>query len=311
MAKQPQKPTEKQEQREAPQQTQADDQLRRQIEALQNDLATAEASLRATTQERDELAALLADARDTSENRRLNIEATAKERDNLKAALERLDAATKGAIMPDDGWSSERARDLTDRVPPEQRPLLLGDLLAMLAPHAGETGQQESAADVLRRLVAEVGVLRAAVANAQNAVGVVEARAAQAEAEVVRLQNAMVAQRSPHALVEIAMDQIADTLQPVAEAIGLQKMPHTLVLSQLIREWVGLRELLGKQPMVALAVRDDGTEKLAERYSLLLMEWDGKSLSPTVLEGPARPWSDLINAMERAVQTRLVPIPFR
>jgi hypothetical protein len=235
-----------------------------------------------------------------------------KERDALKVRVSVLESAAESPPVAVEGWASERAKELVGRVAPHDRELLLGDLLALLAPHAGETGVNETAADVLRRLVLE----HERSGEANQRLGESLFRAGQdleaANGTIGGLQAALVARRAPDAgageLLRRIYNAIVDS-GPVESVAGAQDLVSGM-FPRIITEWRGLRGFLSPQPLAAVAVRDDSTETLAERYSLILMEWDGKHLSPTVLE-EARPWADLVRLLQHTVSTRLVPPTFR
>lgn len=212
---------------------------------------------------------------------------------------------------PESGWSSPRAKELVEAVAPNERPLLLGDLLALLAPHVGETGANETAADVLRRKMKDLSDTTWALGAERNggALLLKEYEATLAKAET--LQAAMVARRSAIAEAHAEAQSIAATLSangfpPVTDTTEVMAQFHAVM-----KEWNGLRAMLSQQPMVAVVVRDDSTPSLAERYALGVLEWDGKRLNFEMLEGPARPWSELVRLMKHTVDTRLVPPTFR
>lgn len=238
----------------------------------------------------------------------------AKEWQSLAGQMEKdLDALRAApptpAELPASGWSSERARELVRAVSVVDQPYLLGDLLELLAPHVGETGANEGAADTLRRVLKE----RAEHAFAHGVMSValdeMTKSAERFKADAEKLQAAMVARRAPDADAELRMAALIQALGP-ASAVHQGLVVHALA-ARVVDEWRDLRDLLPKRPMVAVAVRDDSTKEIAERYSVGVLEWDGKAVKFDLLEGPARPWADLVRTMNHAVATRLVPPTFR
>lgn len=214
--------------------------------------------------------------------------------------------------MPESGWSSPRAWELVAAVPAEQRALLLGDLLVQLAPHAGETGANETASDVLRRKLADLEVSQNALKTAQAGALLTTSRNEHLTSQVARLQAAMVARRAPDAVAEVMLGQFQQLLEGPAVLLGhpASEFPMALVLEQVISEWRGLRGFLSAQPLVAVAVRDDSTPELSERYALLLLEWSGKALAVSTVERRL-PWGDIAPRMRSIISTRLIPAPFR
>lgn len=216
---------------------------------------------------------------------------------------------------PVSGWSSPRAKELVEKVPTNQRELLLGDLLADLAFLAGETGKNETAQDVLSRRVHEAAKLRQELEDLQKKYDVLAQHHRAEREQVLELQAAMVAKRSPDAGAGATLEQIGGILAGAAGALDGPGILHPsdlpALLERMLREWLGLRELLGKTPMTAVAVRDDSTPALAERYALMVLRWDGAKLDFEMVDGPARPWVDLARPMRHAVDTKLVPSTFR
>jgi hypothetical protein len=234
------------------------------------------------------------------------------ERDTLKARVSVLESAAESPPFAVEGGASDRAKELVGRVAPHERELLLGDLLVLLSIHAGEEGANETATDVLRRKVTEAAMVRLELENLTKSYTNLIEREKWKDRENTSLRGALVARRAPDAgageLLRRIYNAIVDS-GPVESVAGAQDLVSGM-FPRIITEWRGLRGFLSPQPMVAVAVRDDSTETLAERYSLILMEWDGKHLSPTVLE-EARPWADLVRLLQHTVSTRLVPPTFR
>jgi hypothetical protein len=234
------------------------------------------------------------------------------ERDALKVRVSVLESAAESPPFAVEGGASDRAKELVGRVAPHERELLLGDLLVLLSIHAGEEGANETATDVLRRKVTEAAMVRLELENLTKSYTNLIEREKWKDRENTSLRGALVARRAPDAgageLLRRIYNAIVDS-GPVESVSGAQDLVSGM-FPRIITEWRGLRGFLSPQPMVAVAVRDDSTEALAERYSLLLMEWDGKHLSPTVLE-ETRPWADLVRLLQHTVSTRLVPPTFR
>lgn len=277
--------------------------LEAEVERLRSDLASEKQQAGVEKQVHDELLA-------TMHAVAAAIEFSGPGKDLPNAVLERITSPRALAdAPPESGWSSPRAKELVAMVAPDVRLLLLGDLLAELAPLAGETGVNESAQDVLKR------VMEAAKGNALREAALIQEchetrkRAAAAEARESVLQAAMVARRSPSAEGEMRLALVIQALGP-ASAVHEGMTTHGLA-ARVVDEWLVLRELLGKQPMTAVAVRDDSTPNLAERYALGVLRWDGKRLVFDMIEGPSKPWADLVRPMRHAVDTQLVPPTFR
>jgi hypothetical protein len=233
------------------------------------------------------------------------------ERDALKVRVSVLESAAESPPVAVEGWASDRAKELVGRVAPQERDLLLGDLLVLLSIHAGEDGANETATDVLSRKVTEAAMVRLELENLTKSYTNLIEREKWKDRENTSLRGALVARRAPDATAGVVLDQICAAMGDAAREPGVTGPQDTLGLThRIIREWKGLRGFLSPRPLAAVAVRDDSTEALAERYSLLLMEWDGKHLSPTVLE-EERPWADLVRLLQHTVSTRLVPPTFR
>lgn len=260
--------------------------------------------------EKDMKATEARDAREVADT----MEALIEERDRLKVRVSTLEAAAGNPAMPADGWSSPCAKELVEKVPPSERELLLGDLLADLALLAGETGKNESAQDVLARRVHEAAKLRQELEDLQKKYDVLAQHHRAEREHVLELQAAMVAKRSPSAGAEMVLMQVGELVHNAAMELGsdpntpIQIVP---VVERVVNEWSGLRELLGAKPLTAVAVRDDSTPALAERYALMVLRWDGAKLDFEMVDGPARPWVDLARPMRHAVDTKLVPSTFR
>lgn len=223
-----------------------------------------------------------------------------------KTNEQRLD----GPALPLDGWASGTARQLVESVPPHERVLLLGDLLAKLLPHTGEHGQNETASDVLKRIMAEVDMLRGALTDAGKVVERYEQDRREASAKMVKVQSAMVARRAPDAEAGAVAERIAALLARVGFKIG-PAAEALDVVGRIVAEWQGLRGFLSEAPLTAVAVRDDGHKgPVRERYSLLVLSWDGKAVQTRVVEG-TRPWGDIRTYLEQTVRQNLIPVAYR
>lgn len=222
----------------------------------------------------------------------------------------------QGDALPVNGWASTTARQLVESVGPQPglrasdaRSLLLGDLLAQLLPHTGEAGQNETASDVLKRICADVGVLRGALAEAGK---VVDHRKAEYEAlseRMVKIQSAMVARRAPDAEWFGVRDQIASYLKAAGQDVG--SFGIVRCAEAMSKELVGLRAFFSEAPLTAVAVRDDGaTGPVRERFSLLVLTWDGKAVSMRYVE-ENRPWGDISPYLEQTTRKHLIPAAYR
>lgn len=213
---------------------------------------------------------------------------------------------------PSFGWSSKRAEDLVKAVPAAERELLLGDLLAQLAPHSGQTGENETATDTLQRLLRHLEANREHSESMTKIAREVNEENFRLKASLERAQNAMVARRAPDASSGATLERISAVIAENAPGHdGVSFVSVEDAVRKVVAEWKGLRAMLSPHPMRAVAVRDDSTPALAERYALMFVEWDGKRLNLEMLEGPSTPWMDLVRPMNHAVSTRLVPPAFR
>jgi hypothetical protein len=223
--------------------------------------------------------------------------------------------AQDAARLPEVGWSSTIARQLVETLPAKDRALLLGDLLSQLHPHTGEQGQNETATDVLRRIVAEVDMLRGALAKAKEAMDVDAMRMSSMSERMVKIQSAMVARRAPDAEAGAVIETLGRLLAGASTTMGrigiLTPSGLAEIAEAVLAEWRGLRAFLSEAPLVAVAVRDDGAKgPVRERFSLLVLKWDGKAVSTKVIEG-TRPWGDIAPYIQETVLKHLVPPQFR
>jgi hypothetical protein len=223
----------------------------------------------------------------------------------------------EGDPLPAKGWSSPRARELVEAVQAQPglrasdvRALLLGDLLVQLAPHVGETGQNETATDTLRRIIEE-GRRNAAreeslVAECQQE----RERANTLEEKHAKLQAALTARRSAINEAHAQAREVAETLQREGLPVVASTDEAMGQFHRIVQEWKGLRGFLSAAPLVAVAVRDDSTKEVRERYTVLLLEWDGKQVAVSTFDA-GMPWQDVAPRMRGLVETRLVPEPHR
>jgi hypothetical protein len=207
-------------------------------------------------------------------------------------------------------FASETARQLVEAIPKVEREPLLGDLLAQLLPSTGETGKNETASDVLKRLVAEADVLRGALAEAAKTV---DHRRSEFEAlseRMVKIQSAMVARRAPDAAAGAALEALATILVRVGRAPAHDGHLVSEVTT-IVSEWQGLRTFLSEAPLTAVAIRNDGHKgPVRERFSLLVLSWDGKAVSTKVIDG-TRPWGDIAPYLQETVLKHLIPSAYR
>lgn len=223
------------------------------------------------------------------------------------------DQRLEGPALPLGGWASDTARQLVEAVPPHERVLLLGDLLVQLLPHTGEQGQNETASDVLKRLLDEMRSLETAL-DAERKGGDILLREHRAQAEkMVKIQSAMVARRAPDAEAGAIMTWVEHALRP-ALAIHWPTGKRPLapeIIEKVVAEWKSLRAFFSEAPLTAVSVRDDGAKgPVRERYSLLVLTWDGKAVETRVVEG-TRPWGDIRPYLEQTVRQNLVPGAYR
>lgn len=237
----------------------------------------------------------------------------------LSEALTMLDKMNEqrleGPALPLNGWASDTARQLVEAVQTHERVLLLGDLLAQLLPHTGEHGQNETASDVLKRILAEVEMMRAALSEAGKVVASGEKERNAMSERMVRIQSAMVARRAPDAESGRLLEDLVTLLAPVAQGMGISseriRGAALPILLSLVKEWQGMRGFFSEAPLVAVAVRDDGAKgPVRERYSLLVLEWGGRSVQTRVVTS-ASPWGDIGPYLEQTVRKNLVPGAYR
>jgi hypothetical protein len=125
----------------------------------------------------------------------------------------------------------------------------------------------------------------------------------------VKIQSAMVARRAPDAEAGAMLEGVARIVSKTLGSPPSMRLLETLEAA--LKELVGLRAFLSEGPLVAVAVRDDGHKGPArERFSLLVLRWDGKAVATTVIEG-TRPWGDISPYLEQTVRKNLIPVAYR
>jgi Skp family chaperone for outer membrane proteins len=259
----------------------------------------------------EEIARLRADlaaVRDALQREKQRADAHDKERNEAALQVEALKKQLLGAAADAAPMSSPRAAELVLLVPPQDRMPLLGDLLEMLMPFAGETGANESAADALRRKLASDAESQEVEHQLREALRYAEQHRDAAMKRAETIQAAMVARRATDADGELRLAEVIQALGP-ASALLPGLTTHALA-AQVVREWQGLRGFLSPLPLVAVAVQDESTQELKERYTLLLLEWDGRKLSTTAVERRAS-WRDVRPRLDTVLATRLIPPTFR
>lgn len=213
----------------------------------------------------------------------------------LPAAVARLESLA---------YSSPLAAELVQRVPEADRVPLLGDLLAAVHPYAGEGFRAETAEEVVQRLTGEVSRLREENASLVTQATTARQEVALAQAEVSGLKAAMSAQRAPQSALVGRFAFLSQLLTEAGEEVSPAR-PEETALFEVLRERKSLREALGgaKTGQVAF-LRDDSSDGISERYTLLLGEVkDGRlSLGETV-GGNRASWVD----MRPIVESRVVP----
>ena len=224
------------------------------------------------------------------------------------APPEQKTAQNASAAMPVDRQGPTK---LADQVPAEDRMGILDDLLAQLQPYTAETGANETASDVLKRIINDWEALE--IRNHQNAEAHqrFQAELTKMADDNRRLRDAMVARRAPDAQAGAALEAIRATVGAHLPD-GKPPAPHEVSgkVTELLAEKKKLEEFFSEKPMTALGVRDDSTPELKERYSVLLVEWDGRKSSTSVLE-EKKPWGDLKALTQSTLDQRVVPAPFR
>jgi hypothetical protein len=219
----------------------------------------------------------------------------------------------EGPALPLGGWASATARQLVEAVSPNDRALLLGDLLAQLLPHTGEQGQNETASDVVRRIINDLELHKTSLTRAHADLQTRARQIDELSERMVKIQSAMVARRAPDAEAGALIEQVERALHPVL-AVHWPSGKRPLApeaIERVVAEWMGLRAFFSDAPLAAVAVRDDGHKgPVRERYSLLVLKWDGKAVSTTVIEG-TRPWGDISPYLEQTTRKHLIPAAYR
>lgn len=269
---------------------------------------------------RSDLMVLEQTAAGTAPNIALQTEPGKKAAHALSEVLTMMDKMNEqgleGDALPAFGWSSPRAKALVEAVQAQPglrssdaRALLLGDLLEQLAPHAGETGANETASDVLKRALAERRQLTDLTADVQQIHNDLEARMRAQSERMAKLQDAMVARRAPDAEAGTALERMSKLLDAaMVKRASTGGVVDTMAC--VLNEWQGLRSFLSPAPLTALAIRTDASPSTPERYTVLLLEWDGTALNVSTFE-KGEPWQDVAPHMRQLVDSALVPAPFR
>jgi hypothetical protein len=239
----------------------------------------------------------------------------------LDALHKAKDAGLEGDALPAKGWSSDTARQLVEAVGPQPglrasdaRSLLLGDLLALLLPHTGEQGQNETASDVVRRIINDLELHKTSLTRAHADLQTRARQIDELSERMVKIQSAMVARRAPDAEAGSLLEALGVGLTMVAKDMGITSSVPIQILpifERMRHEWRGLREFFSEAPFTAVAVRDDGHKgPVRERFSLLVLDWDGKAVKTQVVEA-VRPWGDISPYLEQTTRKHLIPAAYR
>jgi hypothetical protein len=255
------------------------------------------------------LRAELSAVRDALQREKQRADAHDKERNEAALQVETLKKQLLGSTA-DAPMGSARAAELVLLVPPQDRMPLLGDLLEMLMPFAGETGANESAADALRRKLASDAESQEVEHQLREALRYAEQHRDAAMKRAETIQAAMVARRATWAASGPKLLEMVRILRESGYTCNDDGMEVLTIFQQIVMEWRGLRGFLSPLPLVAVAVQDESTPELKERYTLLLLEWDGKKLSTTTVERRAS-WRDVRPRLDAVLATRLIPPTFR
>lgn len=215
-------------------------------------------------------------------------------------------AATRAETL---AYSSPLAASLVQQVPEADRVPLLGDLLAAVQPYAGEGFRAESAEDVVARLLSEVKRLRDENVSLASQATKSAQDAAASQAEVYALKSAMVAKRAPQSALVGRFEFLSRLLKESGEEVS-EARSEEAALSDVLRERKSLREALGggKTAQVAL-LRDDSSEGVSERYTLLLGEVkNGRLTLEETVGGNRASWVDMRPIVESKVVPFLTPL---
>lgn len=207
-------------------------------------------------------------------------------------------------------FSSALAARLVEAVPEADRIPLLGDLLAALHPFVPEATQDETAEETVRRLTAEVTRLREQVltTGTRLAEALMREKGAQEQAESLRIT--MSARRSPETALVSRFATMREAL--ASEGLRVEEGREEQVVAGVLAERRALREVFANtaKPARLAVLRDDSSDGVRERFTLLLGEVKDGRLSLSPAGAPNSSWIDLRPAVETRVVTFLTPVEF-
>jgi hypothetical protein len=207
-------------------------------------------------------------------------------------------------------FSSALASRLVEAVPEADRIPLLGDLLAALHPFVPETTEDETAEETVRRLTAEVTRLREQVLTTGTRLAEALMREKGAQEQAESLLVTMSARRSPETALVSRFATMREAL--ASEGLRVEEGREEQVVASVLAERRALREVFANtaKPARLAVLRDDSSDGVRERFTLLLGEVkDGRlSLSPAGAANSS--WIDLRPAVETRVVTFLTPVEF-
>lgn len=207
-------------------------------------------------------------------------------------------------------FSSALAARLVEAVPEADRIPLLGDLLAALHPFVPEAQQDETAEETVRRLTAEVKRLREQVNALGTQVQDAASLMAAAVAEAQGLRITMSARRSPETSLVSRFAFLRHAL--ASEGLRVEEGREEQVVASVLAERRALREVLANtaKPARLAVLRDDSSDGVRERFTLLLGEVKDGRLSLSPAGAPNSSWIDLRPAVETRVVAFLTPVEF-
>ena len=207
-------------------------------------------------------------------------------------------------------FSSTLAARLVQAVPEADRIPLLGDLLAALHHFVPEAKQDETAEATVRRLTAEVARLREQVNVLGMQIQEAGQREAAATAEAQGLRITMSARRSPETALVSRFATMREAL--ASEGLRVEEGREEQVVASVLAERRALREVFANtaKPARLAVLRDDSSDGVRERFTLLLGEVKDGRLSLTPAGAPNSSWIDLRPAVETRVVTFLTPVEF-
>lgn len=227
----------------------------------------------------------------------------------ISEVLRRLDMDTP-APLPVSGWSSERSRELVRAVSVVDQPYLLGDLLVLLAPLAGQTGANEGAADVLSRLISERSEWETKAKKNGELLNAAQANITLITRDVERLQGALVARRTNDGSGEMVR-AIVEKLGAHMEGITVQSLMGGL--ERVFLEWSQLRRVFGPSapPFRALLLQDVSSKEMKNRFTLLCLEGAEDGALHFDEKVAQAPWHVTRDSAQRFFQQWLTPEGFR